>query len=232
MLRHIPQRSILSRVKQNNVLLPTSIDTTCPLCRRKVNFSIAWNSVNAVVNYSGSHCPACQKKVRFIQVVNEEDSNPTKTGEIFICPGSDIRQGLPGLDESPELQEGLKKAYSSAINVFNAQEWTATSVLCRRVLEGITKSILPEEDKNKPLGQQLKALPKSMDLNKPILTLAEAIRKGGNLGAHFDLEKEPNEEISSLMIDLLDYLLEYIFILPDRIENLHNKIEQLSTRKS
>lgn len=232
MLRLIPQRNILSRAKMNDVLLPASIDTTCPHCRRKVNFTITWPSVNTVVNYSKSHCPACQKSVRFIQIVNEEESLTTKTGDTFICPGSDIRQGLIGLDESPELSEGLKKAYSSTINVFNAQEWTATSVLCRRVLEGITKSILPEDERNKPLGQQLQALPKNMDLNKPILTLAEAIRKGGNLGAHFDLEKEPTEEISSLMIDLLDYLLEYIFILPDRIENLHNKIQELSSTKS
>lgn len=58
--------------------------------------------------------------------------------------------------------------------------------------------------------------------------LADAIRKGGNLGAHFDLEKEPSEDISKLMVDMLDYLIEYIYILPNRIQSLHDKIESLS----
>jgi hypothetical protein len=63
------------------------------------------------------------------------------------------------------------------------------------------------------------------------LTLADAIRKGGNLGAHFDSEKEPNDEIAGLMVDVLDYLIEYLFILPNRIKNLHEKIESISNDK-
>jgi hypothetical protein len=35
-----------------------------------------------------------------------------------------------------------------------------------------------------------------------VIRRADAIRKGGNLGAHFDLEKEPNEETATLMIEL------------------------------
>lgn len=229
MIRYIPNRSIVGRSKQGDFSLPSSVDTTCPFCRRKVNFAIQWNKgLNTAVNYAPSHCPACQRNVKFIQIVDETRTSPIIKGELFISPGSDIRQCLPGIDENENLQEGLKKAYTSAINVFNAQEWTATSVLCRRVLEGITKSILPAEERSKPLAIQLKELSKNIDLNKPILTLADAIRKGGNLGAHFDLEREPNEEISALMVDLLDYLVEYIFILPERIESLHDKIEKLS----
>ncbi|HTM93408.1 MAG TPA: DUF4145 domain-containing protein, partial [Flavisolibacter sp.] len=140
-------------------------------------------------------------------------------------------QPLIGIDDADNLNDGLKKAYFSTINVLNAHEWTATSVLCRRVLEGITKSIVPDKDKNKPLATQLKDLSNHIDLEKPILTLADAIRKGGNLGAHFDLEKEPSEEVSKLMVDMLDYLIEYIFILPNRIQSLHDKIEGISQPK-
>ena len=59
------------------------------------------------------------------------------------------------------------------------------------------------------------------------MTLSDAIREGGNLGAHFDFEREPNEETATQMIELLDYLIEYLFILPKRIENLKNAIENL-----
>ncbi|RYF45932.1 MAG: DUF4145 domain-containing protein, partial [Cytophagaceae bacterium] len=105
------------------------------------------------------------------------------------------------------------------------------SILSRRVLEGITKSIIAEEHKSKNLPTQIRALLTQIDLSKPISTLADAIRKGGTIGAHFELEKEPNQEIASLMVDLLDDLIEYIFILPGRIQQLHDKMEKLSDTK-
>ena len=59
------------------------------------------------------------------------------------------------------------------------------------------------------------------------MTIANAIRKGGNLGAHFDLEKEPDEKVAALMLELAEELLEYFFVLPERIEHLHETIERL-----
>ena len=57
---------------------------------------------------------------------------------------------------------------------------------------------------------------------------ARPVRKGGNLGAHFDLEKEPNEETATLMIELLEYLIEYLFVLPKRIDKIHGTIDGLA----
>jgi len=232
MLRHIPRQNFINTTIKSDYKLPVSVDSTCPHCCRKVNFSISWShTLSYVVDFSKSHCPACQKDVTFLYLAEKNETTRRGYGQLFISPSDDTRQPLTGIEDAANLNEGLKKAYFSTINVLNAHEWTATSVLCRRVLEGITKSIVPNEDKNKTLAAQLKDLSNHIDLDKPILTLADAIRKGGNLGAHFDLEKEPSEEISKLMVDMLDYLIEYIFILPNRIQSLHDKIESLSNPK-
>lgn len=229
MLRHIPRQYFAKSHRENGYFLPLSVDTTCPFCKRKVNFSITWNRAKTmVVEFTKSHCPGCQKTLTFLYLTESNPNNNNHSGQLFIYPGDDTRQPLKGIEEAPDLQDGVKNAYFSTVNVLNAHEWTATAVLCRRVLEGITKSIVPDDYKNKPLASQLKELPNQINLSEPILTLADAIRKGGNLGAHFDIEKEPTEEISSLMVDVLDYLIEYIFILPNRIKNLHDKIEKLS----
>ncbi|WP_207432169.1 DUF4145 domain-containing protein [Sabulibacter ruber] len=229
MLRHIPEQNFTNTEITHDYEIPISVDSTCPHCRRKVNFSIQWLAKRTyVVEYALTHCPACQEKTTFIYLTKKRENKPIRTGHLFIHPSNGSREPLSGVQQADNMQEGLKKAYFSAINVLNAHEWTATSVLCRRVLEGITKSVVPEEDKNKPLATQLKGLSKHIDLEEPIITLADAIRKGGNLGAHFDLEKEPTEEISQLMVEMLDYLIEYIFILPNRIKSLHDKIEALS----
>lgn len=232
MLRHIPAHCYVVQVQKDNYNLPVSVDTTCPHCRRRVNLSLPWdNPKTYVVEYCVAHCPACQKKATFVLLTDGAIGQGIRSGQLFVTPNDDIRQPLAGVAETNKIEDGLKRAYFSTINVLNAQEWTATTILCRRVLEGITQSIVAEEHKNKNLPTQIRALLTQIDLSKPISTLADAIRKGGNLGAHFDLEKEPNQEIASLMVDLLDDLIEYIFILPGRIQHLHDKMEKLSELK-
>ena len=62
----------------------------------------------------------------------------------------------------------------------------------------------------------------------PLRELADAVRKGGNLGAHFDVDNEPDEQLASVMLDLCEDLLEYLFVLPKRIDDLHSRIESLA----
>jgi hypothetical protein len=131
------------------------------------------------------------------------------------------RQPIAAIDTIPE---SITRAYVSAINVYNVHEWTAAAVLCRRVLEGLTQSQLPEDFRKRTLAQQLQELGNHVDFEKPMHMLTDAIRRGGNLGAHFDADKEADEETVTMMLDLLEYLMEYVFALPKRIEHLHARV--------
>lgn len=147
----------------------------------------------------------------------------------MMYPEARSRTPLPAVLESTALSAPLKSAYRSAVNVVNAREWTAAAVMCRRLLEGISKTVLPPEAQGHTLAKQLEELPKHRDLSKPLVELAHAVRKGGNLGAHFDLEKEPDEHVAVLMLELCEDLMEYLFTLPLRIEDLHKKVEALGS---
>ena len=124
-----------------------------------------------------------------------------------------------------------QRAYKSAINVFNVGEWNATATQTRVTLEGIVHDLLPEDEYNPrmPLGQHLRKLAetKTDDLVSPLLTLSNTLREGGNIGAHFDLERTTDKEMAEAMLDLIDYLIEYIYALPNRIEELNVRMQQL-----
>ncbi len=60
-----------------------------------------------------------------------------------------------------------------------------------------------------------------------MIILSHAVRKGGNIGAHFDLEKEPDKEAALAAIDLVEYLLDYVFVLPKKVEALGNKLKEI-----
>ena len=102
--------------------------------------------------------------------------------------------------------------YESILNVNKTGEWNGTTVLCRRLLERITYDILPEEVKTDSLSKRLSEIPNHIDFVQTIVTLNDALRKSGNTGAHFDVKNNLIKKIATQMLDLLDYLIAYIYI--------------------
>lgn len=197
-------------------LYPRSIDTNCPRCGRMVNL------LAHEVSYDGERqttsatlrCPRCRQG-SFVWIV-EHDS-------MYIHPTPQLdRQPIEGYEALPER---LQRAYKATLDVYNANVWTATANSCRRTLEGIVSELQP--DAKGPLAQQLRELADNVDLAEPLVTLSQAVKEGGNLGSHFDLEKEPDREISEAMLELVEYFLEYVYTLPREIEDLNQKLEAL-----
>jgi len=207
----------------NNKWMPQAVDIHCPFCARHVTFALTDYNLDGKRNTmsASAQCPGCHQAVRFWAVDPRPygDTQGKECQELCIYPKPTLnREPMRGIDKVPSE---IAKAYASTVNVYNAGEWTATAVCCRRVLEGVAKNLLPEDMQKKPLAHQLNDLKTKVDLAKPLTSLADALRKGGNLGAHFDLEREPDEATASQMVDLLEYLMEYLYVLPADVESLH-----------
>lgn len=124
-----------------------------------------------------------------------------------------------------EVPEALRRAFSSAASAFNSSNYVATAVCARRTLEGIFKYRLPESDRKGTLAQLIDRTMNSIDLAAPLASLSHAIRDGGNLGAHFDSDREPTEELARQMVELLNYLISYLYVLPKEIQKLEASLE-------
>ena len=110
---------------------------------------------------------------------------------------------------------------------FNAGVWTATGTLCRRTLEGIVGEFLADTERGRSLAQNLGKLAGAAGFGESLVALSDALREGGNIASHFDPEKEPDQETAEAMLDLTEYLLEYIYALPKRIERLTVSLGQV-----
>ncbi len=222
----LPFEAVTNWINVNNLWLPQSIDFVCPHCGRQVNFALPnWqyeNKRNTAA--AASNCSGCSKQVRFwaLDPAKFGDTGKQECDELCMHPTPKLqRQPMAGIDKAPD---GVARAYVSAINVYNAREWNGTAVLAGRALEGLLKSLMPEGKENQPLARMLNDLPKEIDLTKTLTTLTDGLRKGRNLGAHFNLEKEADAEVAKMMIEFLEYFLEYLYILPAEVEELHNKL--------
>lgn len=69
------------------------------------------------------------------------------------------------------------------------------------------------------LANLLQQLAEEIDLAQPLRELADALREGRNIGAHFD-EIDPTPEMAEKMLDLLDVIVEYLYLLPSQINEL------------
>jgi hypothetical protein len=208
--------------------VPQSVDTSCPHCGRLVTFAqIGWIRVAQVgVFLSSINCPGCRKDVMFFVVHPGPAGDASKKGceclGMFPAPKGP-RKETEGIDLVPQR---IRKAYRETLSVFNAGVWPATATLARRTLEGIIGEFLGPEERKGTLEQQLKSLAetKSNSLALPLITLSHSLRQGGNLGAHFDDEKDPDAEMAEAMLDLIEYLIQYVYALPEMIKRLDDKI--------
>lgn len=199
---------------------PTSIDTVCPLCGKQVNLQII-----GVVDESSTETVCmtarCSRCSQGVKVWSVEGGN-----EVYMRPAPAARQAIQGAGSMPTA---VRQAYQDTIDVFNAGVWSGTATLTRRTLEGIVHELLPEGERRGTLAQQLRALAssESVDLAQPLITLSNALKQGGNIGAHFDLTRTTDRATAEAMLDLIDYLIEYIYTLPEMIEELNRKVQQL-----
>jgi hypothetical protein len=129
---------------------------------------------------------------------------------------------LPELGEN--LPEPLRRAFVSTVEAFNEKNYVATTVCGRRTLEGIFKYLLPPANRGETLAAMIDRATKETDLAAPLKALSHAIRDGGNLGAHFDAEREPDLAVARQMVQLLAYLITYLYVLPRQIKELEERL--------
>lgn len=227
-MHQLPEAAVSAWVPDGPRSHPTVVDWICPSCTRAVSFTAqSWRHLEGPNWYSQAHCPRCKSVVQVFTLNVGTGYNSLCGGKLFMFPAGKERTPTQAILDSRELGDPLKRAYESAVTVLNTKQWSATAVMCRRLLEGIATTVLPVELHRQPLGKQLEAFPVHRSLDKPLVELADAVRRGGNLGAHFRLEREPDERVATLMLDLCEDLMEYLFTLPDRINELHKNIEAL-----
>jgi hypothetical protein len=138
---------------------------------------------------------------------------------------------MQGADTMPEE---LQEAYHEALQTFNAGVWPGAATLCRRTLEGAVADLLPSEDTAGDLASRLERVAKSKtdDLAKPLMALANAVRQGGNLGAHFTKGRRVTPEAAEALLNLTEYLLEYVYALPAMIEALQKKLAEGAAKET
>jgi hypothetical protein len=224
-MQKVQQTSTNSVVKYGQTKLPKSTKTECPSCGNVATFHLKFDyQINQTVFSTYSRCSECKESILFV-LIRPPHNDEGEEIELFVYQTSPTRQPSGRLINTAKLPSDLERVYKSAVNVHNMKDWTATAVMANRVLDSITRNFLSDEDQAQPLAKQLTALANQVDMTEPVILLGQLLDKESNLSDLLGLEKEASEETANLIIDLLDSLIEYLYILPQTIIQLQKRIE-------
>ncbi|WP_370599577.1 DUF4145 domain-containing protein [Pseudomonas nitroreducens] len=209
------------------VQVATSVAAVCPYCSERVVFAMAEYNHDPHRQSVSSHapCAACGRLTYFwsvMGVLDAEGNNPAIPVHHYMFPSP--TSGYPQPNLPANVPDPLQRAFRSTIDSLNTRNFPATAVCARRTLEGIFKYLVAKDDREKSLYALIDQVKKNNDLAAPLETLSHAIRSGGNLGAHFDDENEPTEAMAHRMVELLDYLISYLYVLPSQITDLEKQL--------
>ncbi|RSD25563.1 hypothetical protein [Mesobacillus subterraneus] len=222
-MRRIYPGSITSYSQFGHLKVPKSVKAVCPECRKKVDFvlkSTYQSSKHGLMTESS--CPSCKHSAPFIIIMKEREEHP----DVYIYDPKTMTHPLNQIEQLPRIPEELVRAYKSAVNVHQSKENSATAVLAKRVIENILKHFLSEQGRGLTLEQQFKVLPEHIDLVKPVSSLSPLLASDGALHQMLELEMDLDDEMAELIMDLLEDLIQYLFVLPGKIEITHNLIEK------
>ncbi|MDF2085881.1 hypothetical protein, partial [Bacillus pseudomycoides] len=170
-------------------------------------------------------CFECQKPSEFVIMFNDYPNriNEEVEVEVYIYSPSDLRNPLDQLERNKHIPIDLVRAYRSTLNV---KDNSAAAVLSKRVLESVLKHFLGEQSNGQSLSQQFEQLPEYIDLTKPIQDIGHLVHPDSPLYGMLELQQEIDDETVDLLTELSEVLIEYLFVLPEKIESVHDKIEQ------
>jgi len=207
---------------------PNVVSCRCPSCGNSTNFSIPNSALKEAERslLAAAKCAGCGYLVRFLGFYSAEPGlEGYDTLEILnVYSPQDRLIERPNLPEN--VPEPLARSLYATIDAFNSENFMATSVVGRRTLEGIFKYLVNEAERKTTLNKLIENVGSNFDFSAPISRLAHAIRSGGNLGAHFDMEKEPDRELAKQMVDLLLYLISYLYVLPKSITDIEAALDK------
>lgn len=220
-MKKIPENGIRGWTKVAGKQLPRAVALCCPHCSQLGVFTLVdhLDDPRRAATSATGKCPACQNHVGF-WAINERGE---ESADVYFHPDNNDFHEITRIN--PGLPPLLVRAYESTVDAYNAGNYPAAAVCCRRTLEGIFKYLLPEEKRGLPLAKAIEVSAEHVDFTMPIRKLSDVLRKGGNLGAHFDMETEPDEHVTKAMVELLEYLIAYLHVLPRQIEELEHVLD-------
>lgn len=218
-MHQIPDSSVQARFANG---FARSIELICPRCHEKSIFDARpWQEHGRQIVATEMSCTRCESEGLLVQIVDEFGN--CKPASLFTWPAPGGRSSMTGLQHLHALSGPLARSYESALKLYNHAEWGATALTVRHLVEGLAARLLPDK-RELPLVRQLDALPRDLDLGKPLQDISHLMAPDGAFGRHFDDETAIDKVTAEHLLELAEQLVQYLVVLPGEMADLKSRI--------
>ncbi|GGJ88713.1 DUF4145 domain-containing protein [Deinococcus aquiradiocola] len=223
-MRSVPLHSIVAWNDDSTPARPLRLNSTCGVCNKDLSIDVSGGHYHeedtwlAVVRCPN---PTCHAVLRYLGF----DLDGPRFTRLYVHPSyADARQPMKDYEMAPER---IQKAYVDTLSTLNGGIPSAVATLARKTLEGIIRHAYPNPEgiRDRSLSKLIRDLPQSRDLGRPILELGQTMREGGSLNAHFDLDRDTDAQTAERMVELLENLIEYLYVIPGRMATLRKDFD-------
>ncbi|ALC92344.1 hypothetical protein AM500_23155 [Bacillus sp. FJAT-18017] len=224
-MRRIRKSSIISYSHYGHSKVPNNIQTACPKCGKTSNFSIKANYQAGKNGFlTEGSCSSCKKESTFSMILKDVPDDIGSDIDVYIYDPRSSKQPINQLDKLPDIPPDLVRAYRSALNIYQWKDNAATAVMSKRVIESIFKHFAGGN--GEPISGQTERILENLDLVKPIRYLDQLLHPDNPFYQILELEKDLDDETAAYLMDLLESLIDYLFVLPGNIEISYTNIQQ------
>lgn len=216
----IPDSSVQARFANG---FARSVEMICPRCHTKSIFEArAWQEHGRQIVATEMTCTRCEFEGVLVQLVDE--SGTCRTGGLYTHPAPGGREAMPGLVHLQDLSGPLSRSYESAMKLYNHAEWGSSALTVRHLLEGLCARLLGPDKRDLALPRQLEALPRDLDLAKPLQDIAHLMAPDGVFDRQFDDEAAIDKVTAEHLLELAEQLIQYLVVLPGEMADLKSRI--------
>lgn len=200
-----------------------SIELICRRCDGRALFEAApWQEHGHQVVATEMTCARCGAEVLLVQLL--DDAGNCKPASLFTYPAPGGREGMAGAEHLQALSGPLARSYESALRLYNHADWGPCALTVRHLLEGLCGRLLAVEKRELPLPRQLEALPRDLDLARPLQDISQLMAPDGAFGRHFDDEAAIDKVTAEHLLELAEQLIQYLVVLPGELAGLKSRI--------
>ncbi|ANV92015.1 hypothetical protein [Picosynechococcus sp. PCC 8807] len=219
--------------------VPSSIDCRCGycgvqgalICEDAVTFNNPTQTITLKARCTRDKCQKTSTVVIIDALMWRDHSKGKRSKEFWVLPKPKERPQVFTEDQIDNRR--IFKAYQEAVQSFNENRPSLVISACGRIVEAIGKLKFPDGQSANNIGKlyrnlknELKDKPEFNTVLDPFLQLGNALRIGRNPASHFDLETDPDINLAEKVLDLTEFLVKYIYVIPQEADNVNELIEK------
>lgn len=206
-----------------------SVATVCPACTLNVVFNTKRRlyDPNRDTSSCSSECPACGAVAHFwvVDMVGHARADGDGDPGVYILPSPSEQMNMQ--EHADAIPESVLQYCKTAQDIYFSGNLMASNVLIKTAMETIFDDFLPLGNSRGNLSMMIRDSISAINHNEPLAQLVSSTGKQGDLHELFNKHHETDKETAEALMELLETLVTYLYVLPHRFQDIYKKISDI-----